>query len=129
MVELALLKLFANFPVEELVSSMRSVLDTSNGSPAQGAPSGPDGSLVLEEGPGAGPQEEPQEPGSAAKLLSRDYMYSEEVFYWSCLCRYLHSKREEGREGLEQLLPTLSEFADYIHRLVTNVRLTVKPPV
>ena len=43
-------------------------------------------------------------------------MRCEEVFFWSCLCRYLHRKGREGEEGLEKLLPTLSEFCSYIRR-------------
>lgn len=53
---------------------------------------------------------------SDSKVLSDEYMGCEEVFYWSCLCRYLHTKGKEGEEGLEKLLPTLSEFCDYIQR-------------
>lgn len=50
-------------------------------------------------------------------------MKCEEVFYWCCLCRYLHGKGPEGEEGLETLLPTLSEFCDYIRRYRKKARV------
>lgn len=60
-----------------------------------------------------------QEPSAVPKLLGRDFMKCEEVFYWSSLCHYLHGKGQEGEEGLEKIVPTLSEFCGYIQRLET----------
>ena len=141
---MALVKLFVNIPTEELVSSMRNVMDTSNGTtdPDGSTAEDRDSTLVETEPAGTGPDPEPEpagagpdpepEPGQeqVVKLLSRAYMFSEEVFYWSCLCRYLHKKGgggEKGRELLDRLLPTLSEFADYVHRFAeTGASLPIR---
>ena len=123
---MALVKLFNNIPTEELVSSMCNVMDTSNGTTD---PNGSTSSSTLvEPGSGTGLNSEPGQE-QVVKLLSRAYMFSEDVFYWSCLRRYLHKKGEgeKGRELLDRLLPTLSEFADYVHRFAeTGVSLPIR---
>lgn len=56
---------------------------------------------------------------SAVKGFALDSLHCEEAFYWSQLCLYLHAKGAE--EKIEQLIPTTSEFCDYIQRSeVTN---------
>ena len=48
------------------------------------------------------------------------------------MCRYLHGKGVKGEEYLEQIVPTVSEFCDYIERWVWfhaySLLLTDLPP-
>ena len=117
MVELALVKLFDNFSMDELITSMSELIAASttkpehcgkvelDSTPPKWTPTTPIASLGTS-----------QDHTPVSKLLSRGLMNSEEVFYWSCLCRYLHGRGVEGQEGLEIILPNLSEFCDYIQR-------------
>ena len=56
---------------------------------------------------------------SSPKVICMTELCCEEAFYWCQLCRYIHNKGGCGQgveELLEQILPTTSEFCDYIQR-------------
>ena len=78
------------------------------------------------------------------KVVLFDLLNCEEVFYWSCLCRsaciplllqftvqyfivcvcmcrYLHGMGVEGDEHMEKIVPTVSEFCEYVQRCGQHV--------
>ena len=134
MVELALCKLFANFSIDELVVTMSSTMNDPPpvvGSPVAGSPDTPSRGRFTVSSSTECPECNVQlcclQPSKTTptpskglhpsiKVLPRCLMKCEEVFYWSSLCRYLHGKGREGEEGIEKILPTLSEFCNYIKR-------------
>ncbi len=103
------------------MASMRNVMDISNG--IQPTNRG-DTSESLDSSLNQAGEELGEGPRTSSNLLSRGFMLSEEVFYWSCLCRYLYRKGAAAQDELDKLLPTLSEFADYVHRY-KNFSLTM----
>jgi len=55
-------------------------------------------------------------PTAGHKVIAMDSIGSEEAFYWLQLCLYLRSKGDD--EAVEKILPTASEFCDYLHMYV-----------
>ena len=57
------------------------------------------------------------------KLIPLELLRCEEAFYWRCLSHYLHSKGVKGDELLESIVPTISNFCDYIERYACTRKL------
>ncbi|NXT63003.1 CND3 protein, partial [Chaetops frenatus] len=55
------------------------------------------------------------------KLIPLEDLTAEKVLYWRCLCEYLKSKGEEGEVLLEQVLPELAIYADYLLSYLQNM--------
>ncbi|XP_064383727.1 condensin complex subunit 3-like isoform X2 [Halichondria panicea] len=117
---LALRKLFDNFTTHELITSMAARLAASHERPEDWdddhTPSDhtPSLSITL-------PVPPPGEVKPVLKVMRYEELGCEEVFYWSQLCLYLSEKGAE----LDDILPTASEFCEYLQRYVEEV-LTVQ---
>ena len=112
MIQMALVKMFEKFTVEELAHSMGELQEASAAPPVVDQEKNEqDKSLPPPISNGL-----PQNHAPVLKLIPRNFMNSEEVFYWSCVSQYLYKKGLQGLEGLEKIIPTLSEFCDYIMR-------------
>ncbi|KFO94700.1 Condensin complex subunit 3, partial [Buceros rhinoceros silvestris] len=55
------------------------------------------------------------------KLIPLEDLTAENVLYWRCLCEYLKSKGEGGEDLLEQVLPELAIYADYLLSYLQNM--------
>ena len=106
--ELALMKLFEHIDNVSLVESMEAYMN-----------------LVPEE------QESDKENVSSIDNTARSkmclsishtvpiqFLSSEVSFYWRCLCKYLRSLGPGGEPLIERLLPSISEYCEYLIRYV-----------
>ena len=145
---LALWKLFDNFSMTELVSSMADMMARSFSKPEDWDDPTPTNSpshtvsththtfsvshyVTPQPSQGPSTQDTVDRPtttsptANSPKVICMTELCCEEAFYWCQLCCYIHNKSGCGQgaeELLEQILPTTSEFCDYIQRYRTGIR-------
>jgi len=55
-----------------------------------------------------------EETSSSVKLITYDKLTPEISFFWFMLCKHLKSMGDHGEMMLQQLLPELTNFCEYI---------------
>lgn len=48
-------------------------------------------------------------------VIPSDKLDSEAVLYWKCMCAHFTSLEVRGEEQMDKVLPSVSDFCDYIH--------------
>ena len=109
--ELALSKLFEYFGVDSLVESMESYMSLS-----------------------ANDQDSDKENtshtvdtfkndtySSQSRTVPIQFLSAEVAFYWRCLCKYLKSLGAKGEHLMDRVLPSISEYCEYLVRCVCVV--------
>nr|XP_006813156.1 PREDICTED: condensin complex subunit 3-like [Saccoglossus kowalevskii] len=55
-------------------------------------------------------------------VIDEDSLDCESALYWKCLCQHIKSLGDAGDEYLEKLLPTLSQFCDYVQSYMVKIK-------
>ncbi|XP_071828621.1 condensin complex subunit 3-like [Apostichopus japonicus] len=55
-------------------------------------------------------------------VIPSDKLDSEAVLYWKCMCAHFTSLEVRGEEQMDKVLPSVSDFCDYIHTYMKKIK-------